>query len=41
MRFLFVFLLSLTAVSFSADKPNILLITADDLGLQLFCYGDP
>ena len=41
MRFLFVFLLSLTAVSFSADKPNILLITADDLGLQLSCYGDP
>ncbi len=22
-------------------KPNVLLITADDLGLQLSCYGDP
>ncbi|MCH1409698.1 MAG: sulfatase-like hydrolase/transferase, partial [Verrucomicrobiales bacterium] len=41
MRFLFVLLLSLTTVSFSTEKPNILLITADDLGLQLSCYGDP
>jgi len=24
-----------------AARPNILLITADDLGLQLSCYGDP
>jgi N-sulfoglucosamine sulfohydrolase len=24
----------------AAEKPNILLITADDLGLQLGCYGD-
>ncbi len=24
----------------AADKPNVLLITADDLGLQLGCYGD-
>ena len=23
------------------NPPNILLITADDLGLQLGCYGDP
>jgi N-sulfoglucosamine sulfohydrolase len=23
------------------DRPNVLLITADDLGLQLSCYGDP
>lgn len=23
------------------SKPNIILITADDLGLQLSCYGDP
>ncbi len=40
-------LLSLTALafalstSFATDRPNILLITADDLGLQLSCYGDP
>ncbi len=26
--------------SVSADKPNVLLIVADDLGLQLSCYGD-
>lgn len=25
----------------AAEKPNILLIVADDLGLQLSCYGDP
>jgi len=25
----------------SAAPPNILLVTADDLGLQLGCYGDP
>lgn len=24
----------------AADRPNVLLITADDLGLQLSCYGD-
>lgn len=24
-----------------AERPNVLLITADDLGLQLSCYGDP
>lgn len=29
-----------TSIGFSADRPNILLITADDLGLQLSCYGD-
>lgn len=23
------------------DRPNVLLITADDLGIQLSCYGDP
>jgi N-sulfoglucosamine sulfohydrolase len=28
------------SVSSAADKPNILLITADDLGIQLSCYGD-
>jgi len=25
---------------FSQQKPNVLLIIADDLGLQLSCYGD-
>lgn len=27
--------------SFGECRPNVLLITADDLGLQLSCYGDP
>ena len=33
----------LLCISFGngAERPNILLITADDLGLQLSCYGDP
>ncbi len=34
-------LLALTITSSAADRPNVLLITADDLGLQLSCYGDP
>ena len=25
----------------TASRPNILLITADDLGCQLSCYGEP
>ncbi|WP_182869154.1 sulfatase family protein [Rhodopirellula sp. JC639] len=25
----------------AGERPNVLLITADDLGLQLSCYGDP
>ena len=25
---------------FPADRPNVVLITADDLGFQLSCYGD-
>ena len=33
-----VFILGATA---SGSRPNVLLITADDLGLQLGCYGDP
>ena len=32
--------LLLASCAFSANRPNILLITADDLGLQLSCYGD-
>lgn len=31
----------LTGTLPAADRPNVLLITADDLGLQLSCYGDP
>lgn len=34
-------LLLCPSVSDAADKLNVLLITADDLGLQLSCYGDP
>ncbi len=33
--------LSSGMMSHAADKHNILLITADDLGVQLSCYGDP
>jgi len=29
-----------SATARSADRPNVLLITADDLGNQLSCYGD-
>lgn len=29
------------SISLAEDQLNILLITADDLGLQLSCYGDP
>ena len=32
--------LQLTLAGAAADRPNILLITGDDLGLQLGCYGD-
>lgn len=31
----------LVQISNAADRLNILLITADDLGTQLTCYGDP
>ncbi|MFM7183134.1 MAG: sulfatase [Verrucomicrobiales bacterium] len=34
------FTLLLLASATGAERPNILLITADDLGLQLLCYGD-
>ncbi|QDV40510.1 Arylsulfatase [Stieleria neptunia] len=33
-------LLAFAAGALGNDRPNILLITADDLGLQLSCYGD-
>jgi N-sulfoglucosamine sulfohydrolase len=37
----FILTLCITAVSaFAQQKPNVLLIVADDLGLQLSCYGD-
>jgi len=32
--------LFLAAPAFAAQRPNILLITADDLGCQLSCYGE-
>ena len=30
-----------TTLASGADRPNVLLITADDLGFQQGCYGDP
>ena len=30
-----------SSVCYASEPVNILLITADDLGLQLSCYGDP
>ncbi|MDV6032434.1 MAG: sulfatase [Phycisphaera sp. RhM] len=35
-----VVLLAVAAGALGNDRPNVLLITADDLGLQLSCYGD-
>ena len=35
-----VFLPVFVSTAAAADRPNLLLITADDLGLQLGCYGD-
>lgn len=39
-RVLLSLLLLVAAATAKAEKMNILLITADDLGLQLSCYGD-
>ena len=33
-------LLAAATAAIGNDRPNVLLITADDLGLQLSCYGD-
>jgi N-sulfoglucosamine sulfohydrolase len=42
MRLLTWFALTLTLISVTgAERLNVLLITADDLGMQLSCYGDP
>ena len=34
------FIAIMASSSWSSERPNVLLITADDLGLQLSCYGD-
>lgn len=41
IRLAFVLLCALASLSTLRGAPNVLLITADDLGLQLSCYGDP
>ena len=43
LRFLFAFAIGISLLSSvrSEERLNVLLITADDLGLQLSCYGDP
>ena len=43
MRVVFSFLLaiSLPHTGLADEQLNVLLITADDLGIQLSCYGDP
>lgn len=40
-RFSLVALALICSVGRASDKLNILLITTDDLGIQLSCYGDP
>ena len=39
--FLSLLLLAVVTPAPANDRLNVLLITADDLGLQLSCYGDP
>lgn len=41
LRYFFTLLSLVLAFANGEEKTNILLITADDLGLQLSCYGDP
>ncbi|MBA2112862.1 sulfatase family protein [Bremerella alba] len=41
VRFVVFTLLLCPSVGNASDQLNILLITADDLGIQLSCYGDP
>lgn len=43
MKYFAVLILVLAASvsAYANERPNVLLITADDLGLQLSCYGDP
>ena len=43
MRFIFSFLLAISFphTGLADERLNVLLITADDLGIQLSCYGDP
>ncbi|MEM9586613.1 MAG: sulfatase [Planctomycetota bacterium] len=43
VRFPLALIFAMLATSANADdtRPNLLLITADDLGVQLGCYGDP
>ncbi len=38
---LLLFILALTSAYSGTERLNALLITADDLGIQLSCYGDP
>ncbi len=38
---LLLFILALTSALSGTERLNALLITADDLGIQLSCYGDP
>ena len=40
MKLIFTLIFSLTALASSADRPNILWITAEDHGPHLGCYGD-
>ena len=34
------FLILISAISFAQNRPNILWINSDDLGVELGCYGN-